>query len=66
MENMVLDAWNDLSYVEGILFTFWLFVLYYGKVWIDSRFEKKDAQDVEVNGGLDVTGINWSSYRFIR
>jgi hypothetical protein len=41
MENMVLDAWNDLSYVEGILFTFWLFVLYYGKVWIDSRFEKK-------------------------
>ena len=41
MENMVLDAWNDFSYVEGILFTFWLFILYYGKVWIDSRFEKK-------------------------
>jgi hypothetical protein len=41
MENMVLDAWNDLSYVEGVLFTFWLFTLYYGKVWIDNRFEKK-------------------------
>ena len=38
MENMVLDAWNELSYVEGVLFTVWLFVLYYGKVWIDSKF----------------------------
>ena len=41
MENMILDAWNGLSYVEGVLFTFWLFILYYGKVWIDNRFEKK-------------------------
>jgi|TARA_R100001126_G_C4764521_1_gene119368 hypothetical protein len=41
MENMVLNAWNDLSYVEGVLFTMWLFILYYGKVWIDSKFEKK-------------------------
>ncbi len=41
MENMVLNAWNDLGYIEGVLFTFWLFVLYYGKVWIDNRFEKK-------------------------
>lgn len=41
MENMVLDAWNDLSYIEGILFTFWLFILYYGKVWIDTRFRDK-------------------------
>ena len=30
MENMVLDAWNDLSYLEGALFTAWLFILYYG------------------------------------
>jgi|TARA_R110001592_G_scaffold82092_1_gene243317 hypothetical protein len=42
MENMVLDAWNDLSYLEGALFTVWLFILYYGKVWIDHRFDKKD------------------------
>ena len=41
MENMILDAWNGLSYVEGVLFTFWLFILYYGNVWIDNRFEKK-------------------------
>lgn len=41
MENMVLDAWNDLSYIEGVLFTFWLFILYYGKVWIDNKFDRK-------------------------
>ena len=44
MENMVLDAWNDLSYIEGALFTFWLFILYYGKVWIDSRFKGKECK----------------------
>tara|TARA_R110000823_G_scaffold300924_1_gene421776 strand:+ start:349 stop:534 length:186 start_codon:yes stop_codon:yes gene_type:complete len=44
MENMVLDAWNDLSYLEGALFTFWLFILYYGKVWIDSRFKGKECK----------------------
>ena len=41
MENMVLDAWNDLSYLEVVLFTAWLFILSYGKVWIDSKFTKK-------------------------
>ena len=41
MENMVLDAWNELSYVEGVLFTVWLFVLYYGKCWIDAKFNKE-------------------------
>ncbi len=43
MENMILDAWNDLSYEEGVLFTFWQFVLYYGKVWIDSKFKRKEC-----------------------
>ena len=37
---VILDAWNDLSYFEGILFTIWLFILYYGKCWIDERFKK--------------------------
>ena len=41
MENMILEAWNNLSYIEGVIFTFWLFILYYGKVWIDNKFEKK-------------------------
>jgi len=43
MDNMILDAWNELSYVEGILFTVWLFVLYYGKVWVDSKFKQKEC-----------------------
>jgi len=43
MENMVLEAWNDLSYIEGALFTVWLFILYYGKVWIDSKFKRKEC-----------------------
>ena len=37
---VILDAWNDLSYFEGILFTIWLFILYYVKCWIDERFKK--------------------------
>ena len=41
MENMILDAWNDLSYAEGVLFSLWLFILYYGKVWIDNKFRDK-------------------------
>ena len=40
---MILDAWNDLSYAEGVLFTIWLFVLYDGKGWVDSRFRKNDC-----------------------
>ena len=39
MENIILDAWNGLSYLEGALFTLWLFILYYGKCWIDKRFK---------------------------
>ncbi len=43
MDNMILDAWNELSYVEGVLFTVWLFILYYGKCWIDSKFKHKEC-----------------------
>ena len=25
--NVILDAWNELTYFEGILFTIWLFIL---------------------------------------
>mgnify|MGYP003114327130 FL=1 len=43
MESEVLNIWNSLSYLEGILFTFWLFILYYGKIWIDNRFKRKEC-----------------------
>ncbi len=34
-----VGAWNSLTYVDGVLFTFWLGVLYYGKCWIDNKFK---------------------------
>ncbi len=38
------DIWNGLDYVDGILFSAWLGLMYYGKCWIDHKFrEKKDA-----------------------
>ena len=38
--NFILNAWTDLGWIDGILFTVWLFILYYGKCWIDKRFNK--------------------------
>jgi hypothetical protein len=35
-----VGIWNQLSYFDGIMFTIWLGVLYYGKCWIDSKFNK--------------------------
>jgi len=34
-----VNAWNSLTYVDGVLFTVWLGILYYGKCWIDSKFK---------------------------
>jgi hypothetical protein len=39
-----VTAWNELSYFDGILFTFWLGILYWGKCWIDSWFKRKDEE----------------------
>lgn len=36
-----VSAWMELSYLDGIMFTVWLGILYYGKCWIDSRFKEK-------------------------
>lgn len=33
---------NNLSYFDGIIITIWLGIIYYGKCWIDSRFNNKD------------------------
>ena len=35
----VVGIWNSIGYFDGILFTIWLGILYYGKCWIDSRFK---------------------------
>ena len=39
----MLDIWNELSWTDGVLFSVWLGIMYYGKAWIDHKFrEKKD------------------------
>ena len=34
-----LDAWNQLSYFDGVIFTIWIGLVYYGKCWIDYKFK---------------------------
>jgi hypothetical protein len=34
-----IQVWNELGYIDGIMFTIWLGILYYGKCWIDSKFK---------------------------
>ena len=38
----MLDIWNELSWTDGVLFSAWLGVMYYGKAWIDHRFKEKE------------------------
>jgi hypothetical protein len=35
--------WWSCANGDGVLFTVWLFILYYGKVWIDTRFKQKEC-----------------------
>ena len=37
------NVWNELSYLDGILFTFWIAVIYIGKKAIDQKFEEKNG-----------------------
>ena len=37
------NVWNELSYLDGILFTFWIAVIYIGKKPIDQKFEEKNG-----------------------
>ena len=40
MDNAV-EAWQNLSWFDGIAFSLWLGILYYGKLRIDLHFERK-------------------------
>ena len=33
-----LDIWNHLTYIDGILFSLWVGMMYYTKCWIDHKF----------------------------
>ncbi len=37
----VLEIWNNLDWTDGILFSVWVGVMYYGKCWIDNKFTDK-------------------------
>ena len=34
--------WNDLSYLDGIIVSIYLGIMYYGKCWIDHHFSNKE------------------------
>ena len=38
-----INIWNDLSWVDGVLFTLWIGIIYYGKCWIDYKFKEKGS-----------------------
>ena len=35
----IISLWNAFGYLEGILVTIWIGMMYYGKCWIDSKFQ---------------------------
>lgn len=36
-----VSAWDNLSYIDGILFSLWLGLLYWSKGWIDNYWRNK-------------------------
>ena len=40
-----LDVWHELSYTDGIMFSLWIGIIYYGKCWIDHKFKCKEKKD---------------------
>lgn len=57
----LVNAWNELSYFDGVLFTIWLGILYVGKKkidkWLDQMANKKleqgsryEAHDLDGDG----------------
>ena len=34
----IITIWDSLGWVDGILFSVWVSVMYYIKAWIDNRF----------------------------
>ena len=38
----LVTVWNSLTYFDGILFSIWVGIMYYGKCWMDYKFRKDD------------------------
>ncbi len=43
----LVNAWNELSYFDGVLFTVWLGILYVGKKKIDKWLDQMDNKKLE-------------------
>ena len=37
--NDVVQVWNELSYLDGLVFTFWIALIYVGKKFVDKKFK---------------------------
>ena len=37
----VVSLWEELSYFDGIMFSVWLGIMYFGKCYIDNYFKDK-------------------------
>jgi len=40
-----LDIWNELSYTDGMMFSLWAGIMYYGKCRIDHKFKCKENKN---------------------
>ena len=40
-----LDVWHELSYTDGMMFSLWVGIMYYGKCRIDHKFKCKEKKD---------------------
>ena len=36
-----LTVWNELGYLDGVMFSLWLGIMYYYKSWVDYKFRDK-------------------------
>ncbi len=37
--NDIINMWNELSYLDGLVFTFWIGLIYVGKKFVDKKFK---------------------------
>ena len=40
-----ISIWDELSYLDGMLFTIWLGIMYFGKCYIDDYFKDRPKKD---------------------
>jgi len=41
----VVSLWEELSYFDGIMFSIWLGIMYFGKCYIDDYFKDESKRE---------------------